>query len=165
MKLNLGCGKDYIKGYVNVDYKDNPCKKDVEHDLNKAPYPFKDNSIDEVRMIQVLEHLDNEIVFRELYRICKSGALIHIEVPFSINGFNHIQHRKYYDWNTFRNLEYKSGTHFTTYKFKLLNQKPLFYGTPKNLHYYRRFIPFSKFLSNFFPVIVPRIVVELKVIK
>ena len=33
MKLNLGCGKDYIDGWVNVYlYDDSTC--DITHDLN-----------------------------------------------------------------------------------------------------------------------------------
>ena len=36
MKLNLGCGKDYIDGWVNVDlYDDSKC--DVVYDLEKFP--------------------------------------------------------------------------------------------------------------------------------
>ena len=37
-KLNLGCGKNLLEGYINVDYYNK--KADVIHDLNKYPYPL-----------------------------------------------------------------------------------------------------------------------------
>ena len=36
MKLNLGCGHDYVDDWVNVDFYDNS-KCDVVHDLEKFP--------------------------------------------------------------------------------------------------------------------------------
>jgi len=46
MKLNIGCGKDLKEGYVNLDvvnYGGNQI-----HDLNKFPYPFEENTFDEI---------------------------------------------------------------------------------------------------------------------
>jgi hypothetical protein len=83
MKLHLGCGHKILKGYINIDIKG---KVDIIHDLNVTPYPFEPNSIDEVLMVHVLEHLgkDSETYFsiwKELYRICKHNAIIDITVP------------------------------------------------------------------------------------
>jgi hypothetical protein len=83
LKLNLGCGKNPKPGYVNVDKYDNP---DVLHDLETFPWPWKDNSVNEIRLIHVLEHLgERKEVFlniiKELYRICVASATIHIVVP------------------------------------------------------------------------------------
>lgn len=78
MKLNLGCGRDLKQGYVNVDLFGG----DVTHDLAKFPYPWDDDSVEEVLLHNVLEHLPDTIgVIKELYRICKDGALVHIAVP------------------------------------------------------------------------------------
>ena len=85
MKLDLGCGYKKRAGYTRVDWDD--CSiPDVLHDLNKFPWPFEDNTVDEILMIQVLEHLaplpdDYKKLWQEIYRICKPGALIQIEVP------------------------------------------------------------------------------------
>ena len=96
-KLNLGSGEFLKDGYVNVDYYSisNP---DVSHDLNKFPYPFEDNSFELVEADHVLEHLAQPFeVMRELYRICASGATIHIRVPHFSRGFTHADHKRGFD--------------------------------------------------------------------
>ena len=74
MKLNLGCGKNYIDGWVNVDfYDDSYC--DELHNLEEFPWPWLDNSISEIQIFHTLEHLgaDRRVyiqILQELYRIC-----------------------------------------------------------------------------------------------
>ena len=85
MKLNLGCGSKILNGYTNVD-KFDYYKPDIVHDLEKFPYPFEDNSVEEIILSHVLEHIGqdpdtfNEII-KEFYRICKNDAIINIAVP------------------------------------------------------------------------------------
>jgi len=80
-KLNLGCGSRPIKGYVNID-KFNLKGIDVVHDLNKFPYPFKDNTFDEIISEGCIEELDDFIkVMEELHRISKNKAKIRIHTP------------------------------------------------------------------------------------
>jgi hypothetical protein len=85
MKLNLGCGHDKKKGWINVDNYEG-CHPDIVHNLEKFPYPWEDNSIEEINMEHVLEHLGQTYdvyvgILKELYRICDNGAIIHIVVP------------------------------------------------------------------------------------
>lgn len=85
MKLNLGCGNKIYDGYVNVD-KFDIYNVDIKHDLEKFPYPFEDNSVEEIILSHVLEHIgqDPDIfikILKEFYRICKNEALIKIAVP------------------------------------------------------------------------------------
>ncbi len=85
MKLNLGCGNKIYDGYVNVD-KFDFYKIDVKHDLEKFPYPFKDDSVEEIELSHVLEHIgqDPDVfikILKEFYRICNNQALINIAVP------------------------------------------------------------------------------------
>lgn len=83
-KLNLGCGPDYRDGWVNVDSGN--CKSDVKHDIEQIPWPFDDNSVENIEMQHILEHIHriNFIhVVREMYRVCKNGAFIHIISPYA----------------------------------------------------------------------------------
>ena len=85
MKLNLGCGSKILEGYTNVD-KFDYYKPDIVHDLEITPYPFEENSIDEIILNHVLEHIGQDPnifnnIIKELYRICKNKTVIHIRVP------------------------------------------------------------------------------------
>ncbi len=85
LKVNLGCGQNLMPGYVNVDKFDS-FGADVVCDLETTPWPFQSNSVEEVTMRHVLEHLGAQAdvffeVMKELYRICATGALVHITVP------------------------------------------------------------------------------------
>ena len=85
MKLNLGCGFKKLDGYRNVD-KFPECAPDEVVDLECFPWPWPDDSVEEVVMTHVLEHLgaDVEVYFniiRELYRVCRHDAELRIVVP------------------------------------------------------------------------------------
>lgn len=85
MKLNLGCGNNKIIGWVNVDMFP-ACNPDMLANLEHFPYHWEDNSVDEILLNHVLEHLGQvtEVylkIVQELYRICRHGAIIHIRVP------------------------------------------------------------------------------------
>ena len=101
-KLNIGCGKEYIEGWINLDSIN--VKKDVKHDLNKIPWPFKDSIFKEVLMKSVLEHLNNPIkIVKEVIRISKKGAKLVIIVPHarSLASVTDIQHKTYFTENSF----------------------------------------------------------------
>ena len=75
-KLNLGCGENIKDGYINLEFRqiDNI---DVVHDLNNYPWPFENNSFNEIIAYNVIEHLDNFILaMEEIHRISKDNALI-----------------------------------------------------------------------------------------
>jgi len=77
-KLHIGCGSDIKEGYVNLDFL-KLLGVDVVHDLEKFPWPFEDDTFDEVYTAHTLEHLNNlENVLKELKRVCKNGAIIKI---------------------------------------------------------------------------------------
>lgn len=81
MKLHLGCGNDYKKGYVNCDISPE-VKPDRIVDLERE-LPFKDNSISEIVANHVLEHVQNFVpLVHEFHRVCKKGVKIKIKVPF-----------------------------------------------------------------------------------
>jgi hypothetical protein len=85
MRLNLGCGGRKFSDWVNVD-KYSACGPDQVADLEQFPWPWPDNSVEEVRMYHVLEHLGRDTavyldIIKELYRVCRDGARINIVVP------------------------------------------------------------------------------------
>jgi len=81
LKLNLGCGRDIRKGWINLD-KTNYLGVDIVFDLNVFPYPFQDNTFDVILMQDVLEHLEDPVaVMKEIYRISKNGCIIIIRTP------------------------------------------------------------------------------------
>lgn len=89
MRLNLGCGHRIFDGYVNVDKFHSP-GVDVVKDLESLPWPWETDSVDEVCLIHVLEHLGQTpetyfSIIKELYRVCKDGALVYVEVPYPLH--------------------------------------------------------------------------------
>jgi len=83
IKLNLGCGVNHKKGYINVDKYGEP---DLHHDLEIFPWPWDDSSVTEIVLNHVMEHLGQETniylnIVKEIYRVCKDQALVNIAVP------------------------------------------------------------------------------------
>jgi hypothetical protein len=92
LKLNLGCGEKRYPGYINVDRFGSP---DLKHDLETFPWPWPDDSVSEILLIHVLEHLGLETsvflgIMKEMYRVCQAGARVYIVVP-------HFRHNLYFD--------------------------------------------------------------------
>lgn len=84
MKLHLGCGRNKLKGYLNCDIS-RDVRPDKILDLEKK-LPFKDDTVDEILIEHVLEHIRNFIpLMHEFYRVCKKGAKIIIKVPFYLS--------------------------------------------------------------------------------
>jgi predicted SAM-dependent methyltransferase len=82
MKIDLGCGSSCRPGYVGVDRLALSGVK-VVHDLDVLPYPFDNNSVEEIWIDNVLEHLKNPLqVMEEVHRITKAGAKITVAVPY-----------------------------------------------------------------------------------
>jgi predicted SAM-dependent methyltransferase len=85
MRLNMGCGHNKMPDYVNVDLFPE-AEPDVLWDLEVTPWPWDDNSVDKVVFNHCLEHMGQDTrvflgMMKELYRVCKDGAEIQINVP------------------------------------------------------------------------------------
>lgn len=113
MKLHVGCGTVYLKGYCNIDVNGSWARKaprtllqahsttldryykylfkqglkthliDKRMDITE-PWTIKSNSVTEVVMISVLEHLSKEtalFVISEIKRVLKSNGRLLLSVP------------------------------------------------------------------------------------
>lgn len=92
MKLNLGAGLKKFDGFLNVD--DDPlCEPDILVNLDDVniKIPLDDNVVEEIKAHHILEHIGDGFIplMKELYRICKHGAILDIEAP-------HHQHDVFY---------------------------------------------------------------------
>ena len=80
--LNLGCGRKYRDGAVNLDIPSSDVRADVWHDLNLRPWPFEENTFTEVVANDVIEHLRDIIPsMEEIHRICRPGAVVRMTLP------------------------------------------------------------------------------------
>ena len=124
--LNLGAGNDIRNGYINHDIA--PLLNiDVVHDLNHYPWPWEDNSIDEVLALDVIEHLDDFLlVMEECYRIMKHGGLLKLKVPYWNSAFAHMDptHKRGFHEVTFHFLDpskevCKARSYYTHARFQI----------------------------------------------
>ena len=86
IKIDLGCGGAKRPGYIGLDYIDAP---GVDHvlDLTAEPFPFADDSVDEVYSAHFLEHVTvPNNVLMEIGRVCKDGAHIQIWTPYAFSN-------------------------------------------------------------------------------
>jgi len=109
--LNLGCGLSRAEGWVNVD-KYGPAA-DLIHDLDVFPYPWDDNSVDQIITVHVLEHLNNWWgAFEECARILKPGGVLEIRVPdeSSSTSLGYRDHKHVFHLQSFHGAaSYRSG--------------------------------------------------------
>ena len=122
-RLNLGSGRDYKPGWVNLDYNSG-YKVDVNHNLDEFPYPFKKGEFDYVYCSHILEHVNDLFkTLHELSRITKKEGIIHIRVPhFSNgNGYNDLTHRRFFGWFTFNQI--LDGYYNEKFDFKITSRR------------------------------------------
>ena len=91
LRLNLGCGKRVLDGFLNLDKF--PVDGRVGFlDLDVFPYPFKNDSVDEVVLSHVLEHLVDPLhVVEECHRILKPGGVLQVDLPIHCNILSHLR--------------------------------------------------------------------------
>ena len=80
MRLHLGCGRNIMPGWTNVDIQPGPgvMVADLEEEL-----PFEDNTVEEFLCVHAIEHLHNVKGFmQELHRIAVPGAVATFKTPY-----------------------------------------------------------------------------------
>jgi predicted SAM-dependent methyltransferase len=81
MKLNIGCGKIYKQGFINIDSFDSTVADKM---MSADNLKFSENSIDEIEACQLIEHLgiyDSINALVEWYRVLKPNGKLLIETP------------------------------------------------------------------------------------
>jgi SAM-dependent methyltransferase len=80
-RLDVACGSNKMPGFFGVDIGGKDV--DVTWDLEKFPWPFPDNSVDEIVCNHYIEHTKDLIAFmNELYRIMVPGGSALIRAPY-----------------------------------------------------------------------------------
>ena len=88
-KLHLGCGHDYMQGYINLD-RSHDVKADVYFNLEtcqRKELPFDDNTFDTILAYHLLEHIHNILpLMQELWRVAAPGCLFLVRVPYGASS-------------------------------------------------------------------------------
>lgn len=154
--LDLGCGSNKVlQEAIGVDLVKFP-GVDVVHNLNKYPFPFKDNEFDETYAYMILEHLDDvEKSLDEIYRILKPRGILYIKVPYYASqcAFQDPTHKHFFTQKTFDYL--------TKNKYVILDQK-LVANNDSVLEKVRNFVPFRRILKFIFMNMYDEIHITLK---
>jgi SAM-dependent methyltransferase len=81
--LHLGCGDEYIPGWINIDSRGRKLEAAFEFEQCGARrLPLEDDSIDGIYMSHSLQRvLDVPSLMRELYRVSRPGARLFLRVP------------------------------------------------------------------------------------
>lgn len=84
-KINVGCGRNIIPEWINLDYAELP-GVDIVFDLELCEnhqIPLSDDSINEILLSHVIEHIKNILpMMQELHRISRTSAKMIIRVPY-----------------------------------------------------------------------------------
>ena len=133
-KLNIGCGLDFIPNAINHDLTKFDPRVDVAHDLNVFPWPWADNTFDEVIAKAVLEHLVPDLVqsLNEIWRILKPGGLVTIKLPHwrSDIAYQDPTHRWFFSLLSFEQFDLrtkrgKAYAHYTKFHWHIVTQPHL----------------------------------------
>ena len=184
IRLNLGCGTIYKEGWINVDFN-KEVRADIYCDCTKK-LPFKNNNVDEILLDNVLEHIEKRFLMKfidEIWRICKNGAIIKINVPHytSVVAFKHLTHYNYFGVGSFEIADVKGawkGERYGKARFNILKEKlgVLYYNSryfgfanllvkPLNLFFNLGGIRWKQFWEKFNILGFEEIYYELQVVK
>lgn len=151
LKLNLGCGRKYLVGYVNCDLS-REVKADKYFDLNSFPYPFESECADEILLDNVLEHLDDILrVMTELHRILRPGGRLRVLVPYGKSDWA-LQDPTHKHFFTEQSLNYfvegNPYNYYTNVRFRMVRAR--LYGDRTTWrHRIRNMLPFKSVLRYF----------------
>ncbi len=173
--IDLGCGTRKRLGYIGVDTVKLD-GVDIVCNLEEG-LPFEDNVIDGIYSNFFFEHISNTILlFQEIYRICKSGAIVEFRVPYyqSITQYKDPTHKaiitpemiRYFTDDKWYGSDYGINTNFKLLEvkydylppFNIFASKKLFFLWPITY-------PILIFARRFLWNVVHSISIKLQVVK
>lgn len=128
MKLNIGCGWDKKKGFINID-KAKEVKPDIVCDIEDG-LPFKDNTAEYIYSAHCLEHVRPErwrYVWEEIGRVAKDGCILELKLPFDNPSKRcHIDHYRTFWWDSFEQYytKEKLRAYYSNFKLEPLHKEP-----------------------------------------
>ena len=169
--LDVGCGVKKIKNSIGID-RSSDSKADVICDISSG-LPFKDNSVDKVYVLNVLEHfLDTVSIVRDIWRITKPGTRVIIKVPHfsSLYAWIDPDHQKAFSYTTFDSFAYPHQNYnFKDIKFKIIKKRLIYdnlsvlrkrfkrnYLVAIIIIFYMPIIKIIEFFANIFPLFCER---------
>jgi SAM-dependent methyltransferase len=144
--LNLGCGDTKMDNAVNIDHIKLP-NVDQVFDFEVFPYPYEKNSVDEIHMYFVLEHIKDHMgAINELYRILKPGGMLYIRVPHGTGPhaeWDEMTHYHAYGYHSFDIFDEKcKRAYYSDVRFKIIKRKVKYFLTyPYNWYKYNTWYP------------------------
>ena len=158
-KLILGhAGKEHNDAItLDIDPLHNP---DIVHNLNECPWPFKDNSFDEIICHHVVEHLESlDKAMQELYRIASAKCRIYIEVPHHSSWFantpEHPLRFNYFSFDGYLTLGVKQEWITTMNKFDLIKREVTFHKSFRRVLLNKIFNKYPLTYERFWTYIFP----------
>ena len=86
MKLNVGCGTDYLEGFINIDGSDTLAKVDRIIDLSAESLllHFPEGQVVHIIANDIIEHhyhWEAVRIMQDFYRLLARGGIVEIRVP------------------------------------------------------------------------------------
>ena len=126
MKLNIGSGKRYEPGYCNIDLFEHIL---TDKQMSAMNLSFSDNSCEEVKATQVIEHMNffkALYALSEFFRVLQPNGILIIETPDIEKAFqlylkaNYEQQKDILGW--IFGVPHKGLQHMLCYPSKLLTE-------------------------------------------
>lgn len=125
-RLDLGAGLDRtLTGAVTVDRLAS-AQPDVVHDLDHFPWPFETGSFDQIRAMDVVEHLSDLLrTMDEMHRIARPGARVEIYTPhYSCrNSWTDPTHRFHLGYFSFDYFTVDAPFAYTTRLYRIVHRR------------------------------------------
>ena len=127
--LNLGAGNEIIGDAINHDLIKHRPEIAIAWDLENLPWPWLDNSFDQIVAKSVLEHLKLTLIesLDECWRILRPGGQVFVKLPYWDSDISHQDptHRWFFSLNSFDQFDpdTKRGkiyAYYTPHKWRIL---------------------------------------------